>query len=101
MSGSWPLIRTRGWAISPIISSAIRSVALAQASTTLLYFSPLVIRPSAYCCSYSSTCLRVSSTYSTFLAGMTMSSLPTEMPALAASRKPSCIIWSAKMTVAF
>ena len=32
---------------------------------------------------------------------MTMSSLPNEMPALAASLKPSAMIWSAKMTVAF
>ena len=36
-----------------IISSATRSVHFAQASTTLLYFSPWVIRPSLYCCSYS------------------------------------------------
>lgn len=101
MSGFSPSISTRGCAISPIMASAIRSVALAQASTTLLYFSPRVIRPSAYCCSYSSTWVRVSATSSTFLAGITMSSLPNEMPALAASRKPRPIIWSAKMTVAF
>src|SRR3546814_5728726 len=39
-----------------IISSATRSVQVDQTSTTLLYFSPLVIRPSRYCCSYSLTC---------------------------------------------
>ncbi len=87
--------------ISAIISSATRSVALDQASTTLLYFSPLVIRPSAYCCSYSSTRWRVVSTMPFFFSGMMMSSLPKEMPALAASLKPSPMIWSAKITVAF
>ena len=34
-----------------IISPATLSVHLDQASTTLLYFSPLVINPSAYCVS--------------------------------------------------
>ena len=38
-----------------IISSATFSVQLDQTSTTLLYFSPWVIRPSRYCCSYSLT----------------------------------------------
>ena len=87
--------------ISAIISSDTRSVALDQASTTLLYFSPLVIRPSAYCCSYSSTSLRVVSMIPFLALGIMMSSLPNEMPALAASRKPRPMIWSAKMTVAF
>ena len=73
--------------ISVIMSSEIFLVHFDQASTTLLYFSPLVIRPSAYCCSYSSTSLRVVSTISFLRSGMTMSSLPKEMPALAASRK--------------
>jgi hypothetical protein len=41
--------------ISFIISSATSSVQRDQASTTLLYFSPWVIRPSRYCCSYSFT----------------------------------------------
>ena len=86
---------------SAIISSAMRSVDLAQASTTLLYFSPRVIRPSAYCCSNSSASFLVSATIDTFLAGMMMSSLPKEMPALAASRKPRPISWSANTTVAF
>ena len=62
ISSSRPSASFSAVEISAIISSATRSVALAQASTTLLYFSPLVIRPSAYCCSYSSTSLRVSST---------------------------------------
>ena len=34
-----------------IISPATLSVHFDQASTTLLYFSPLVIKPSAYCVS--------------------------------------------------
>ena len=70
--------------ISAIISSATRSVHCAQASTTLLYFSPLVIRPSAYCCSYCLTSSRVSPTNFALVAGTTMSSLPNEMPARAA-----------------
>src|SRR5260370_14796214 len=65
--------------ISRIISSAMRSVHFAQASTTLLYFSPWVIRPSLYCCSYSFTSERVSSTIFHFEVGTTMSSLPKEM----------------------
>ncbi len=72
-----------------------------QASTTLLYFSPWVIRPSMYCCSKSFTCSRVASTIGHLLSGMTMSSLPNEIPALNASRKPSVMIWSQKMTDSF
>ena len=34
-----------------IISPATTSEHFAQASTTLLYFSPWVMRPSLYCCS--------------------------------------------------
>ena len=70
--------------ISFIISSATRSVHCAQASTTLLYFSPLVIRPSAYCCSYCLTSSCVSLTSLALVAGTSMSSLPNEMPARAA-----------------
>ncbi len=70
--------------ISFIIASAIFSVHFDQASTTLLYFSPWVIRPSLYCCSKSLTCSRVSSTIFRFECGTTMSSLPNEMPALKA-----------------
>ena len=64
-----------------IISSATRSEQRDQASTTLLYFSPEVIRPSWYCCSYSFTSLVVWATSFTLAAGMTRSSLPKEMPA--------------------
>jgi hypothetical protein len=64
-----------------IISSATLSVQRDQASTTLLYFSPWVIRPSWYCCSYSFT-LRCGLGDQLLLRfGMTMSSLPNEMPA--------------------
>ena len=38
-----------------IIFWATTSVHCDQTSTTLLYFSPLVMRPSVYCCSYSFT----------------------------------------------
>ena len=48
--------------ISFIISSAIASVHFDQASTTLLYFSPWVMRPSLYCCSNSLASSRVVST---------------------------------------
>ena len=45
-----------------IISLAIWSVHFDQASTTLLYFSSWVMRPSLYCCSYSRTRSLVCST---------------------------------------
>ena len=70
--------------ISFIIASAIASVHFDQASTTLLYFSPCVMRPSLYCCSNSLASWRVSSTVFHFEPGTTMSSLPNEMPALKA-----------------
>src|SRR5262249_56184548 len=47
-----PFFRVR---MTFIISSATFSVQLDQTSTTLLYFSPWVMRPSRYCCSYSLT----------------------------------------------
>ena len=84
-----------------IISSASLSVHFIQASTTLLYFSPWVMRPSLYCCSYSLAAARVSETMRSFVSGTTMSSLPKEMPALKASRKPSDMMRSQKMTVSF
>ena len=84
-----------------IIASVTLSLHFDQASTTLLYFSPWVIRPSMYCCSKSFTWSRVSSTIGHFDSGMTMSSLPKEMPALNASLKPMVMIWSQKMTDSF
>ncbi len=68
--------------ISFIIASAMASVDFDQASTTLLYFSPWVMRPSLYCCSNSFASSRVVSTIFHFDSGTTMSSLPNEMPAL-------------------
>ncbi len=43
------------WTSPAIISSATSSVQRDQTSTTLLYFSPWVIKPSRYCCSNSLT----------------------------------------------
>ena len=60
------------------------SVAWAQMSMTLLYFSPLVISPSAYWPSTSSTVLRAASTTSFLLAGICMSSIAIETPAAVA-----------------
>ncbi len=54
-----------------------------------------------YCCSKSFTWSRVVLTMPHFASGMTMSSLPNEMPALNASRKPVVMIWSQKMTNSF
>ena len=84
-----------------IISSASLSEHLAQASTTLLYFSPWVIRPSLYCCSYSFASAEVDSMMAGLVSGTTMSSLPNDMPARNASRKPSAMIRSQKITVSF
>jgi hypothetical protein len=67
-----------------IISSATRSVHCDQTSTTLLYFSPCVIRPSRYCCSNSFTLAWASSTRPALASGIIRSSLPKEMPALQA-----------------
>ena len=87
--------------ISAIIASATLSVHFDQASTTLLYFSPWVIRPSRYCCSNSFTTARVALTMSHLFLGITMSSLPNEIPALNASVKPRDMIRSQKMTDSF
>ncbi len=87
--------------ISFIISVATRSVHFDQVSTTRLYFSLSVVRPSRYCCSYSRTRWRVSSISLILVSGTTMSSLPNEMPALQASRKPRPITASANSTVSF
>ena len=87
---------------SPLISaSATLSVHCDQASITLLYFSPSVMTPSMYCCSYSRTRSRVSRTSSSLAAGTTMSSLPMEMPASQACVKPSSMMRSQNSTVSF
>ena len=57
------------------------SVAWAQTSMTLLYFSPRVIRPSAYWPSTSSTERRAASTTSFLRSGICMSSIAIEIPA--------------------
>ena len=71
--------------ITFIMASATSSVQVDQTSTTLLYFSPRVIRPSRYCCSNSLTWLRALLDQVLVLASGTIrSSLPNEIPALQA-----------------
>ena len=84
-----------------IISLAILSVHLDHWSTTLLYFSPLVIKPSEYWVSYSSTIFLASDIIFSFDSGITKSSFPNEIPALNALRKPIVINLSQKTTVSF
>ena len=69
-------------------------------STTLLYFSPLVINPSEYCFSYSSICFFVL-LLNFFCFWNNKSSLPKEIPALKACLNPKILILSQKITVSF
>ena len=64
-----------------IISSATRSEHRDHTSTTLLYFSPWVIRPSRYCCSNVLTSASASLTYFSFSSGVVRSAMPNEIPA--------------------
>ena len=84
-----------------IISAATLSVHLDQASTTLLYFSPLVINPSEYCVSYSEINFFVSSINCCLFSGITKSSFPNEIPALKACLKPKSFNLSQNITVDF
>jgi hypothetical protein len=77
------------------------SVHFDQTSTTLLYFSPLVIRPSEYCFSYSSICFFVLLIKFSLVFGINKSSFPNEIPALNACLNPSVLILSQKITVSF
>ena len=70
-------------------------------STTLLYFSPLVINPSEYCFSYPSICFFVLFIKFSLVLGINKSSLPKEIPALNACLKPNDLILSQKITVSF
>ena len=74
---------------------------LDHTSTTLLYFSPLVIKPSEYCFSYSSICFLVLFIKPSLVLGINKSSFPKEIPALNACLKPSVLILSQKITVSF
>ena len=65
---------------------------LDQISTTLLYFSPLVIKPSEYCFSYSSICFFVLEIKFSFVFGIIKSSLPKDIPALNACLNPKVLI---------
>ena len=66
-----------------------------------MYFSPLVIRPSEYCFSYSSICFFVLFIRFSFVLGISRSSFPNEIPALKACLKPKVFILSQKITVSF
>ena len=77
------------------------SVHLDQISTTLLYFSPLVIKPSEYCFSYSSICFFVLLIKFSLVLGIIKSSFPKDIPALKACLNPSVLILSQKITVSF
>ena len=74
---------------------------LDQISTTLLYFSPLVISPSEYCFSYSSICFFVLVIKFSLVFGIIKSSLPKDIPALKACLKPRVFIRSQNITVSF
>ena len=77
----WPLRPdTSSTAISAIISEAIVSVDWAQMSTTLLYFSPSVIRPLLYWSSILFTSRSAFSMISALREGMVMSFMEMEMP---------------------
>ena len=77
------------------------SVHFDQISTTLLYFSPLVIKPPEYCFSYSSICFLVLLIKFSFVLGIIRSSLPKDIPALKACLNPSVFILSQNITVSF
>ena len=77
------------------------SVHFDQISTTLLYFSPLVINPSEYCFSYSSICFFVLLIKFSFVLGIIKSSFPKDIPALKACLNPRVFILSQKITVSF
>ena len=96
-----PSLSCWGLEIISIISDAILSVHLDHWSITLLYFSPLVINPSAYWFSYSSTIFFASEIIFSLLSGMIRSSFPNEIPALNAFLNPSDMILSQKITVSF
>ena len=84
-----------------IISSATRSEQRDHTSTTLLYFSPCVIKPSKYCCSNVLTWASASLTYFSLSSGVVRSAMPNEIPASQACPNPSDISRSQKITVSF
>ena len=77
------------------------SVARDQMSTTLLYFSPWVTRPDAYCVSISPTSACASSMIRPLSAGITKSSTPMEAPDEVEYANPAYMSWSANTTVSF
>ena len=97
----FPSLSFFGVEIIFIISAAILSVHLDHWSITLLYFSPLVISPSAYWFSYSSTNFLASLIIPFLLSGIIRSSFPKDIPALNAFLNPNVIKRSQKITVSF
>src|SRR4029450_5907721 len=77
-----------------IISLATRSVHSVQVSTTLLYFSPRVIRPSLYCCSYSRTSSLVLCTMASLVSGITILFFAQELPSRQHYMTPNPVIVS-------
>ncbi len=86
--------------MASIISLATSSVALAQMSTTLLYFSPWVMRPSVYCRPISVTCSSARFRISHFFSGMIMASIEMESPPRVEYLYPISFRRSDRMTVA-
>ena len=84
-----------------IISSATSSEHFDQTSTTLLYFSPWVIRPSKYCCSKFLTFFSALDTRSALAFGVSRSVMPNDIPEIHAWLKPKAINLSQKITVSF
>ena len=77
------------------------SVHLDHTSTTLLYFSPLVINPSEYCFSYSSIFFKLKIIELILVSGIIKSSLPNDIPALKACLNPNDLSRSQNITVSF
>ncbi len=83
-----------------IISSATFSVTCAHISMTLLYRSPFVMRPSAYCRCMSIVSCSALVMRTDFFTGTCMSSMQIEVPDCVANLNPVCSMLSRKTTVA-
>src|SRR5690606_41223921 len=83
-----------------IIDLETRSLARDQMSMTLLYFSPWVTRPEAYCCSISTTSASARPLLSALAFGISKSLTPIDEPERVEYSKPVYITWSANTPVA-